>query len=56
MSEDEKNDELEDLFKTFDKQFSECEQKFNVIEENLKAFRNEQDESDPPEPPPEKAE
>ena len=56
MSEDEKNNELEDLFKTFDKQFSECEQKFNVIEENLKAFRNEQDESDPPEPAAEKAE
>jgi len=56
MSEEEKNSDLEDLFKTFDKQFAECEQKFNVIEENLKTFRKEQDESDPPEPPPEKAE
>ena len=56
MSEEEKNNDLEDLFKTFDKQFAEYEQKFNVIEENLKTFRDEQDENDPPDPPPEKAE
>ncbi len=53
MSEEEKKSELEDLFETFDKQFAECEQKFSAIEENLKEFRAEQDDS---EPLPEKAE
>lgn len=56
MSEEEENSDLEDLFKTFDKQFAECEQKFSMIEENLKAFRDEQDENDPPDPTPEKTE
>jgi hypothetical protein len=56
MSEEEKNKDLEDLFATFDKQFAECEQKFNQIEENLKAFRDEQEASDPPDTPAEKAE
>ena len=54
MSEEEKNSELEDLFKTFDKQFAECEQKFNEIEENLKAVHAEQENED--DPPSEKAE
>jgi hypothetical protein len=56
MSEQEKNKDLEDLFATFDKQFAECEQKFNQIEENLKAFREEQEDSDSPDPPAEKTE
>jgi hypothetical protein len=51
MNDEEKNRDLEDLFETFDKQFAECEQKFNEIEENLKAFREQQEESDPPETP-----
>ena len=50
MGEEEKNSDLEDLFKTFDKQFAECEQKFTEIEENLKAFRAEQDQQNEPEP------
>lgn len=54
MTEEEKNSDLEDLFETFDKQFAECEQKFSEIEENLKAFRAEQDEQS--DPVPEKAE
>ena len=54
MSEEEKNSELEDLFATFDKQFAECEQKFNRIEENLKEFRAGQEEQN--EPLPEKTE
>ena len=54
MNEDEKNSELEDLFKTFDKQFAECEQKFSEIEENLKAVQAEQESED--DPPPEKTE
>ena len=51
MSDEEKNKDLEDLFETFDKKFAECEQKFSDIEESLKTFRDEQDESDPPELP-----
>lgn len=50
MSEEEKNSDLEDLFETFDKQFAECEQKFTEIEENLKAFRAEQNQQSEPEP------
>ena len=49
MHDDEKNSDLEDLFKTFDKQFAECEQKFSEIEESLKTFRDEQEESEPSE-------
>jgi hypothetical protein len=48
--EEEKNNDLEDLFATFDKQFAECEQKFSEIEENLKTFRAEQDQQSEPEP------
>ncbi|MBM4309457.1 MAG: hypothetical protein FJ119_00700 [Deltaproteobacteria bacterium] len=42
--EEEKDNELEELFTTFDKQFADCEQKFSEIEENLKAFRDRQNE------------
>jgi len=51
---DDEDNELEELFATFDKQFADCEQKFSEIEENLKAFRAEQD--DPGNIPPENAE
>ena len=52
--EEEKDNELEELFTTFDKQFADCEQKFSEIEENLKAFRDRQDE--PADTPPEHSE
>jgi hypothetical protein len=50
---EEKKDELEALFATFDKQFAACEQKFSEIEEDLKTFRAQQDEQEdtPPEHP-----
>ncbi len=51
MSESEKDDELEELFAAFDRQFADCEQKFSAIEENLKVFRSQQDASE--ETPPE---
>jgi len=47
---EQKKDELEDLFATFDQQFAACEQKFSKIEEDLKTFRaqqNEQEDSTP---------
>jgi len=54
MGEEEKDNELEELFATFDKQFAECEQKFSEIEQNLKTLHAEQPE--PAEPQPDKTE
>jgi len=43
MHEEKKDNELEELFASFDKQFAECEKKFNDIEQNLKSVRADQD-------------
>jgi len=44
------DDELDKLFKTFDSQFQNLQQKFTDIEHNLKEFRSEKsrDEEDSP--------
>ena len=48
MAEDKKKEnEIEDLFKDFNKKYEECEKKFSDLERNLEEFRNQSQEEDP---------
>lgn len=50
MHDEEKDNELEELFASFEKQFAKCEEKFSEIEHTLKAVRAEHDDSGETEP------